>query len=325
MIAGLIIIAVGAVLLLNQLGIFPHGIVVHFWPVALIVVGLIKIFNGKERGEWLAGGCLIVGGVLLQTNSLGITHITLSQAWPMFIIVVGLMMVAHSLSGKACGGPASTTDADLDSFYIFGGGERNVNAKDFRSARLFAVFGGYEVDLSRAEMAGNEAYVEANAVFGGGVSGGGGGSVGVFDGVVDFAPSVADKTDPTTFDTGFNRNDKLRCSGKRGFAEWAGKGLILVGKVSIMIGMGMIESFKLGAVSFSLVNHELQLFIIHRVGDGRGARVGLRVEGVQLILDIFQAVDSINVAIGQDHTATLFRKSFLGMLANLFQSFLRQE
>jgi len=43
-----------------------------------------------------------------------------------------------------------------------------VNAKDFRSARLFAVFGGYEVDLSRAEMAGNEAYVEANAVFGGG-------------------------------------------------------------------------------------------------------------------------------------------------------------
>ncbi len=168
MIAGLIIIAVGAVLLLNQLGIFPHGIVVHFWPVALIVVGLIKIFNGKERGEWLAGGCLIVGGVLLQTNSLGITHITLSQAWPMFIIVVGLMVVAHSLSGKACGGPAPTTDADLDSFYIFGGGERNVNAKDFRSARLFAVFGGYEVDLSRAEMAGNEAYVEANAVFGGG-------------------------------------------------------------------------------------------------------------------------------------------------------------
>ncbi len=32
---------------------------------------------------------------------------------------------------------------------------------------------------------------------------------GAFDGVVDFAPSVADKTDPTTFDTGFNLRDKL--------------------------------------------------------------------------------------------------------------------
>jgi len=46
-----------------------------------------------------------VGGVLLQTNSLGITHITLSQAWPMFIIVVGLMVVAHSLSERRAEGP----------------------------------------------------------------------------------------------------------------------------------------------------------------------------------------------------------------------------
>lgn len=168
MIAGLMIIAIGAILLLNQFGIFPRGIVVHFWPVVLIVVGLIKVFTGKDRGERLVGGCLIAGGVILQTNSLGITHISLSQAWPMFIIVIGLMVIAHSLSGKTCGGPVSTTEADLDSFYIFGGGERNVNAKDFRSARLFAMFGGYQVDLTRAEMAGNEGFVEANAVFGGG-------------------------------------------------------------------------------------------------------------------------------------------------------------
>jgi lysophospholipase L1-like esterase len=32
---------------------------------------------------------------------------------------------------------------------------------------------------------------------------------GTFDGVVDFAPSVADKTDATTFDASFNLNDKL--------------------------------------------------------------------------------------------------------------------
>ena len=32
---------------------------------------------------------------------------------------------------------------------------------------------------------------------------------GAFDGVVDFAPSVADKSDPTTFDLNYNLNDKL--------------------------------------------------------------------------------------------------------------------
>ena len=30
-----------------------------------------------------------------------------------------------------------------------------------------------------------------------------------FDGVVDFAPVVADKSDPTTFDPRYNHNDKL--------------------------------------------------------------------------------------------------------------------
>lgn len=34
-------------------------------------------------------------------------------------------------------------------------------------------------------------------------------SGGAFDGVVDFAPSVADKADPTTFDPGFNLTDRL--------------------------------------------------------------------------------------------------------------------
>jgi predicted membrane protein len=168
MIAGLVIIAVGTVLLLNQFGVFPYHFVAHFWPVVLIVVGLIKIFTSKDRGEMVFGACLIGAGIILQTNSLGITHITWGQAWPLFIIVVGLMVVAHALSGKSCGKPVETLEADIDSFYVFGGGERNVNAKDFRSAKLFAVFGGYQVDLTRAEMAGNEAYIEANAVFGGG-------------------------------------------------------------------------------------------------------------------------------------------------------------
>jgi lysophospholipase L1-like esterase len=32
---------------------------------------------------------------------------------------------------------------------------------------------------------------------------------GAFDGVVDFAPAVADKADATTFDTNYNLTDKL--------------------------------------------------------------------------------------------------------------------
>ena len=167
MVAGVVIITVGAILLLNQLGVLPHVVTLHFWPVVLVVVGLIKLLSGNETGDRIVGVCLIAGGIILQTNELGITHLTWSQIWPAGIILLGILLVIHSLKGGVRQTRFSLA-SEWDSFYVFGGGERQVTAKDFKAAKLFAVFGGYEVDLTRADMEGTEAYVEANAVFGGG-------------------------------------------------------------------------------------------------------------------------------------------------------------
>lgn len=167
MVAGVVIITVGTILLLNQLGVLPHVVTLHFWPVVLVVIGLIKLLSGNDGGDRVFGGCMIAAGIVLQTNALGITHITWSHAWPAIVIMVGVMLVVHGVTGKPCGSN-SAADPEWNSFYVFGGGERQVTAKDFRGARLFAVFGGYEVDLTRADIEGNEAYIEANAVFGGG-------------------------------------------------------------------------------------------------------------------------------------------------------------
>jgi predicted membrane protein len=136
--------------------------------MVLIVVGIIKLVSGDHAPDRVVGGCLVIAGALWQTNSLGITHITINQIWPVSIILVGVLLVVHALSGDNYRNIKFTTDPESGSFYIFGGGERQVNAKDFRGSKMFAVFGGYEVDLTNADMEGTEAYVEANAIFGGG-------------------------------------------------------------------------------------------------------------------------------------------------------------
>jgi len=168
MVAGLIVIVLGTVLLLNQFGILPQGFVLHFWPMVLVVVGIIKLVSGDHNPDRVVGGCLVIAGVLWQTNSLGITHITINQIWPVGIILVGVMLVVHALSDDNYRNIKFTTDPESGSFYIFGGGERKVTARDFRGSKMFAMFGGYEVDLTNADMEGTEAYVEANAIFGGG-------------------------------------------------------------------------------------------------------------------------------------------------------------
>jgi hypothetical protein len=166
--AGLVIIALGVVLLLNQFGLLPFGMVLHFWPAIFVVVGIIKLFAGNNLGDRVVGVVLIGVGAVWQTNALGLTHITWGQAWPLFIILVGVLFIMHSISDHGDPKFKFISDPNAGSFYIFGGGERQVNAKDFRGSKMFAVFGGYEVDLTHADMEGTEAFVEANAVFGGG-------------------------------------------------------------------------------------------------------------------------------------------------------------
>lgn len=55
----------------------------------------------------------------------------------------------------------------MNAFAIFSGIERRISAKDFRFGRVSAVFGGVELDFRDAEIDGDSAELEVNAIFGG--------------------------------------------------------------------------------------------------------------------------------------------------------------
>lgn len=61
-----------------------------------------------------------------------------------------------------------STDSEFDYMAIFGGIKQRVTVKNFRGGRLTAVFGGFEVDLTRADIDGQTAVIDASALFGGG-------------------------------------------------------------------------------------------------------------------------------------------------------------
>jgi predicted membrane protein len=161
-IGGVVFIVVGTFLLLEKLGYIPQGFVLHFWPTIFIVIGLVKIIYAGGRPT---GAVLIALGVLLQLREMGIIRVDFWQLWPLLIIIAGIAMLWQALVREA---PAFSGTPHFDAFYIFGGGERRVSAKNFQYARLMSVFGGYKVDLRSADMEGDTAVLEANAVFGGG-------------------------------------------------------------------------------------------------------------------------------------------------------------
>lgn len=161
-IGGVVFIVVGTVLLLQMLGYLPAGFAFHFWPTIFIVIGIVKVAYAGGRA---LGAILIAVGVLLQLQMSGILRVEFWQLWPAIFIIVGIVMLWQALTGERV--PASE-NPQFDSVYIFGGGERQVNSKNFKGGNLFAIFGGYKVDFRHADVEGDQAVIDASAVFGGG-------------------------------------------------------------------------------------------------------------------------------------------------------------
>src|SRR5882757_3403671 len=90
-IAGIILLVVGAVLLLDQLNIFAFPYWLFRWPMLLIVIGL---YQGAKHNFRNAGWFIMVilGTVLLLNDALpgrNVGHVT----WPLMIIAFGLWMI----------------------------------------------------------------------------------------------------------------------------------------------------------------------------------------------------------------------------------------
>jgi len=197
-IVALVIIMVGAVLLLNQLGILPHRFMPHLFRMLFILAGMLVAANAssdsgsgvlfgviqretdasgkkikvkKPGGNLFFGAGLILVGVIMELNARGITNIGWEIFWPITIICAGAIMLWH----HARGGPAwrvtasgSSDELPFDLNFFFSGTDHQVLDKDFKGGRINAVFGGFKLDFTHAEMQGDQAVLEVTAVFGGG-------------------------------------------------------------------------------------------------------------------------------------------------------------
>jgi len=160
-IGAVVFIAVGSVLLLEKLGYLPWG-VIPFWPMIFVLVGILKIAYAGARPT---GAAFIGLGVILQLNEMGITHLNFWDLWPVLIIVAGVAMLWQALHRETAG---VSSNPNFDAMYIFGGGDRQISTRNFKGGHLFAIFGGYKVDFKNADIEGDQAVLDASAIFGGG-------------------------------------------------------------------------------------------------------------------------------------------------------------
>lgn len=165
---GFVILAVGAGLLLSNLGILNYEIrrYVLRWEVILIGMGLIFILSHESKVPGII--LLIIGGALYVRDFFNLDFNFWQVFWPAMLIIAGVLIIFRRKVDHSHWEKKSLSDDDLiDEISIFGGAEKTVMSQSFKGGKILAIFGGSTFNLVRAKLAPEKNYIEVLIIFGG--------------------------------------------------------------------------------------------------------------------------------------------------------------
>jgi predicted membrane protein len=165
LVMGLLVIFVGVLFTLDNLGMVDANAYLRYWPVGLIAVGLLKLWQSRAGSGVFAALVFIGAGVWLLLQAAQLVTVALWDLWPLLLVFFGASLVWHGLRGRrerAGMGSAAT----ISGLALLGGIHRGNNSRGFRGGDLTAVLGGCEIDLRQAAIDG-DAVLDVFAMWGG--------------------------------------------------------------------------------------------------------------------------------------------------------------
>ena len=166
LVPAIVLIGIGAIFLLNNLHIVNAKEILSYWPALIIAVGIVKLVDSSETSGRAAGGVIVGVGCIFMARSLGYIDVGIGDLWPLILMALGVLML-FDRAGLNIGQKVHASGSGVKEAAVFSGGKRVINDQNFTRAQFDAVFGGFELDLRKAQIAGDEAELILNAVFGG--------------------------------------------------------------------------------------------------------------------------------------------------------------
>jgi predicted membrane protein len=172
---GVVLVIAGFFLAIKNFGFLPDFLydIIFSWQMLLIVIGVVMTMGSARR---TAGFILMaVGGFFLIPLAFRETFPQYDLFWPAIFIIIGIIFIftTGSRHGHFHGrhsyftGTSQSNEDYIDYLNIFSGGERQVISDNFKGGKVTSVFGGNEIDLTKAKLAPGRSELEIACVFGG--------------------------------------------------------------------------------------------------------------------------------------------------------------
>ena len=144
---GMVLITLGGILLLNTLGVTSINlgqILMTYWPIVLILLGLEALFNHyPDRTGLIIGSIIFLMGIIFLGRNLDWFYLDISWAWnliwPLLLIIIGLKLLQQSKRNSI-------------NLAFMGLVEKKQNW-ELKSGSYIAFMGGVNLDLDGAAFA----------------------------------------------------------------------------------------------------------------------------------------------------------------------------
>jgi predicted membrane protein len=167
---GAIVVAIGCMLLLDNLGIVRFHDVWQYWPVLLIAYGVSRVVDSHSPSGYVWGGVVALIGAFLLLDTLDIIVFNFAVIWPLLLIAFGLSVLVRALERNRIGfggaGVPSSTSPVVGTHAFFSDSKSGTETQDFHGGEATAIFGAARFDLRNASMTIDEARIDVNVVFG---------------------------------------------------------------------------------------------------------------------------------------------------------------
>jgi predicted membrane protein len=170
LVLGFVLVILGTVFTLDNLGLVRSNDILRFWPFAFIAIGISQLAQDRWRLRQPGPIVLLVIGTAFALKNFTTLRLRARDVIPVFLVLIGLWIILQQFRRRfrAAPGAGGVNEETLNNFVLFGGFDRRVTSTQFKGGDLGAFCGGWEVDLSKAEMAGSEATIDIFAWWGGG-------------------------------------------------------------------------------------------------------------------------------------------------------------
>ena len=187
MVLGLLVVVVGLLFLIDNLGWIDLDVRRLVVPAALLVAGVLKLTQTRTNSGNVVGVVLVCVGSIGILRGIGFLAFEWRDLWPVAMIAAGIAIV-YKASNAANGSGSSDKAAAYQDFKapdggsgtpgvhgddqlvnvtsVMGASNRRVSTPDFRGGEVTAILGSSDLDLRQASING-EAVLNVFSFLGG--------------------------------------------------------------------------------------------------------------------------------------------------------------